>query len=184
MASVSSPIFSKIAHHLAGAEGPVFTKGGRHFFMVAPEVEVEGKAAGEVLRIDLENHAVERWCRPTSKSDGGIPAGCQCDQDDNIWIADMRLGLLKISTEEKDQFAQMALQDASGRTMQGCNDLAFDSTGTLWITAPAGDIAPAPYTRSMEVSILFASNALFPTKSECALSQLNSVDGAFDGLLK
>ena len=41
--------------------------------------------------------------------------------------------------------------------MQGCNDCAFDYEGNLWITAPAGDIAPAEYTRSMQVSawILF-----------------------------
>ena len=37
--------------------------------------------------------------------------------------------------------------------MQGCNDCAFDNTGNLWITAPAGEIAPAPYKRSFEVLI-------------------------------
>jgi hypothetical protein len=29
--------------------------------------------------------------------DGGIPAGCQCDKEGNIYVADMRLGILKIS---------------------------------------------------------------------------------------
>lgn len=35
--------------------------------------------------------------------------------------------------------------------MQGCNDCTFDYDGNLWITAPAGKIAPHPYERSMEV---------------------------------
>ena len=38
--------------------------------------------------------------------------------------------------------------------MQGCNDCVFDCHGNLWITAPAGSIAPAPYKRSMEVRII------------------------------
>eukprot|EP00117_Sycon_ciliatum_P028261 scpid69408/ scgid0195/ Diisopropyl-fluorophosphatase len=151
MDSIYSPVFTKVASGLAGAEGPVFTAGGAKFFMVAPEVEVGGEAAGEVVRVDLSTNAIDTWCQPSTKEHGGIPAGCQTDKDGNIWIADMRLGLLKVNSEEKDQFAQMALKDSTGRTMQGCNDLAFDSTGTLWITAPAGDIAPAKYTRSMEV---------------------------------
>ena len=45
----------------------------------------------------------------------------------------------------------MFKQDGSGRTMQGCNDCAFDYDGNLWMTAPAGDIAPAEYKRSFEV---------------------------------
>ena len=162
MASVFQPIFNKVAHNLPGAEGPVFTKEGRSFFMVAPEVEIEGKAAGEVLKIDLRRNAVEKWCTPATETDGGIPAGCQCDKDDAIWIADMRLGLLKMSTEEKEQFAQMALKDSAGRAMQGCNDLVFDSTGTLWLTAPAGDIAPAEYRRSMEVRVGPSFNFMKP----------------------
>lgn len=36
--------------------------------------------------------------------------------------------------------------------MQGCNDCIFDYEGNLWITAPAGEIAPSPYRRSMEAS--------------------------------
>ena len=36
--------------------------------------------------------------------------------------------------------------------MQGCNDCAFDYDGNLWVTAPAGEIAPAPFERSTEVT--------------------------------
>ena len=37
-------------------------------------------------------------CAPKDGDCGGIPAGCQCDLDNNIWIADMRLGILKMDT--------------------------------------------------------------------------------------
>ena len=37
-------------------------------------------------------------CSPKVDEYGGIPAGCQCDKDNNIWIADMRLGILKMDT--------------------------------------------------------------------------------------
>ena len=36
--------------------------------------------------------------------------------------------------------------------MQGCNDCTFDYDGNLWVTAPAGKIAPNPYLRSFGVS--------------------------------
>ena len=49
--------FTKIADNLKGAEGPVFDKDG-HFYMVAPEVEKDGKPAGQVLRIDLKEGKV------------------------------------------------------------------------------------------------------------------------------
>ena len=38
-------------------------------------------------------------CAPKDGDCGGIPAGCQCDLDNNIWIADMRLGILKMDTD-------------------------------------------------------------------------------------
>ena len=44
--------FSKIADGLLGAEGPVFSTDGS-FYMVAPEVETNGNAAGQILKIDL-----------------------------------------------------------------------------------------------------------------------------------
>ncbi|KAL8583563.1 hypothetical protein ACOMHN_028334 [Nucella lapillus] len=34
--------------------------------------------------------------------------------------------------------------------MQGCNDCCLDYCGDLWVTAPAGNIAPHSYRRSME----------------------------------
>ena len=47
---------------------------------------------------------------------------------------------------------QIAKADDSGDVMQGCNDCTFDYNGNLWLTAPAGKIAPDPYLRSFGVS--------------------------------
>ena len=41
--------------------------------------------------------------------------------------------------------------------MQGCNDCIFDYNGDLWVTAPAGNIAPDPYKRSFDVNLRLLS---------------------------
>lgn len=61
----------------------------------------------------------------------------------------MRLGLLKIDIKTK-KCEQYCKTDKDGKTIQGCNDLIFDYNGILWITAPAGKIAPNPYERSLD----------------------------------
>lgn len=35
-------------------------------------------------------------CKPKIE-DAGVPAGCQCDKEGNIYVADMRLGILKVT---------------------------------------------------------------------------------------
>lgn len=50
--SVVQPEFLRVLDGLPGAEGPVFDNRG-NFYLVAPEVEAEGKAAGQILRVDL-----------------------------------------------------------------------------------------------------------------------------------
>ena len=57
VAQVVEPQFSKIVEGLRGAEGPVFDNHG-NFFMVAPEVEKDGKYAGQILKVDLETGKV------------------------------------------------------------------------------------------------------------------------------
>lgn len=149
---VFTPEFRKICDGLLGAEGPVFDKKG-NMFMVAPEVEdADGKSAGEVLSVNLQDGTVSKWCCPVIDGSGGIPAGCQVDKDNRLWVADMRLGLLQItaSGDGSSGVHKQVVSECEGKPMQGCNDCAFDSYGNLWITAPAGPIAPAPYTRSME----------------------------------
>ena len=49
--------FHEIADDILGAEGPVFTRDGS-FFMVAPEVEKDGKHAGQILTVNLETGEV------------------------------------------------------------------------------------------------------------------------------
>ncbi|XP_071118676.1 diisopropyl-fluorophosphatase-like [Haliotis cracherodii] len=146
-AVVVEPQFSKIVDGLLGSEGPVFDKNG-NFFMVAPGVEKDGKFAGQVLKVDLKTKQVTVLCEPVVEGEGGVPAGCQCDKEGNLWIADMRHGIIKVTQD--GQMTQVCRQDSEGRPMQGCNDCIFDYQGALWVTAPAGEIAPAPYTRSME----------------------------------
>ena len=38
-------------------------------------------------------------CEPIVDGHAGIPAGCQGDKDNNLWVADMRLGVLKVSPD-------------------------------------------------------------------------------------
>ncbi len=60
--------FSKIAEKLPGAEGPVFTPDG-NFYMVAPEVEKDGKSAGQILRVDLAVGTVSDSCQHWFQTD-------------------------------------------------------------------------------------------------------------------
>ncbi|XP_025081198.1 diisopropyl-fluorophosphatase-like isoform X2 [Pomacea canaliculata] len=133
------PKFEKVLEGLQGAEGPVFDKNG-NFFMVAPDT-------GEIYNVNLQEKRAILLCKPKIE-DAGVPAGCQCDKEGNIYVADMRLGILKVT--QSGYFTQLAKIDNEGRIMQGCNDCIFDYEGNLWITAPAGEIAPSQYRRSME----------------------------------
>ncbi|KAK7495006.1 hypothetical protein BaRGS_00013646 [Batillaria attramentaria] len=137
--------FTKVLEGAAGSEGPVFDRNG-NFFMVAPEVMKDGKFAGQILRVDLQSGQSTVLCEPNVNGYGGIPAGCQCDKEGIIYVADMRLGILKVS--QSGEFTQVAKVDSEGQTMQACNDCIFDYHGNLWVTAPAGDIAPAEFRRS------------------------------------
>ncbi|CAG5123188.1 unnamed protein product [Candidula unifasciata] len=141
--------FVKVLDGLAGAEGPVFDNRG-NFYLVAPEVEVDGKAAGQILRVDLSKTPAqaELVCAPNVDGHGGIPAGCQADREGNLYVADMRLGILHV--KPNGEFTQLTKVDDGGRTMQGCNDCIMDYEGNLWVTAPAGSIAPSPYQRFFE----------------------------------
>ncbi|CAL1528121.1 unnamed protein product [Lymnaea stagnalis] len=139
------PDFVIIAKNILGAEGPVFDSNG-NFYVVAPEVEKDSKPAGQILKIDVTSGKVELFCEPKVNNDGGIPAGCQADREGNLYVADMRLGILKVTSS--GDFQQLATVDDKGQTMQGCNDCSMDYHGNLWVTAPAGEIAPNPYKRS------------------------------------
>ncbi|CAD5113502.1 DgyrCDS2663 [Dimorphilus gyrociliatus] len=140
--------FTKLTDLLPGAEGPIFTPQGR-FFAVSPERMVDDQHAGQIVEINLANGEQSVICTPNVDGYGGVPAGCQIDQEGYLWVSDMRLGLLRIDINSKT-FEQYCKTDKDGETMQGCNDLIFDYNGFLWITAPAGKIAPNPYERSID----------------------------------
>ena len=45
-------------------------------------------------------------------------------------------------------YIKVVKTDTEGHPVQGCNDCIFDFHGNLWVTAPAGKIAPEKYVRS------------------------------------
>jgi gluconolactonase len=121
------PEFTFIAKGLDGAEGPVFDTQGR-FYMVVPW-------EGRVVRVTDDGTITD------FANTGGIPAGLQCDKDDNLWLADMKLGILRISPAGA---IEPVVSTFDGRPIRGCNDCSFDSQGNLYFTAPAGSDAQTP----------------------------------------
>lgn len=119
--------FTLIAEGLPGAEGPVFDLKGR-FFMVVPD-------RGLVVRV-TDKGEVSTWA-----DTGGIPAGLQCDRENNLWLADMKLGILRLSPRGE---IEPMVTEFDGAPIRGCNDLYFDSKGNLYFTAPAGSSAEKP----------------------------------------
>jgi gluconolactonase len=116
--------FTLIAEGIAGAEGPVFDRAGR-LFVVEPN-------RGSVLQILDDGKTREH------ANTGGIPAGLAVDAQDHLWVADMRLGLLRISP---DGDVEHVLREFEGKPMRGCNDLTLDAEGNIYCTAPAGSNA-------------------------------------------
>jgi len=120
--------FQKITTDVPGSEGPIFDRLGR-FFVVAPPT-------GWILQIDLETGEHRQHANT-----GGIPAGLQVDLANNLWLADMKLGILKISPQGQ---ISDAVRTHAGRPIRGCNDCAFDTQENLYFTAPAGSNAQTP----------------------------------------
>lgn len=116
-----STSFIPIARDIPGAEGPCFDKEGR-FFMVCPR-------HGQILQV------FEDGTKREHANTGGVPAGLQCDRENRLWVADMKLGLLCVAP---DGTVTHVVKEYDGAPMRGCNDCAFDSRGNLYITAPAG----------------------------------------------
>lgn len=121
------PEFTMIAKDLSGAEGPVFDLHG-NFYMVVPW-------EGLIVRV-TDDGAVSQFANT-----GGIPAGLQCDRRNNLWVADMKLGILKVSPAGE---IEPVVSTYEGAPIRGCNDCYFDSRGNLYFTAPAGSDAETP----------------------------------------
>ena len=55
--AVEEPTFTMVGKGYTGAEGPVFNQNGE-FYMVASEVEVDGKSAGQILQVNTSTGEV------------------------------------------------------------------------------------------------------------------------------
>ena len=96
--------FIRIAEDLPGAEGPVFdTKD--NFFMVVPD-------RGQIVRVTEDGVVTEL------ANTGGIPAGLQCDRDDSLWVADMKLGILKVSPDGQIEHVVAEYEGAAHARLQ------------------------------------------------------------------
>jgi gluconolactonase len=113
--------FACLVRDIPGAEGPCTTWDGR-IFMVAPK-------QGLVLQVLADGTTT-----PVANT-GGIPAGLQLDRDGTLLVADMKLGILRVSPTGE---VEKVVTEFEGAPIRGCNDLAFDSVGNLYFTAPAG----------------------------------------------
>lgn len=129
-----------VTSDIPGAEGPVIDRLGRLFLVCPPR--------GQVLRVEPRGCVIHA-------TTGGIPAGLAIDRQNCLWVADMQRGVLRISEDGKQIDA--LINEYDGHPMRGCNDLAFDSQGNLYVTAPAGSSAAQPvgevYFRSNSGSV-------------------------------
>lgn len=123
----SSDELRSLAHGIDGAEGPLVTRDGG-ILMVEP-------SSGRVLEVLAEGRT--RGVADT----GGIPAGLQLHADGSVWIADMKRGVLRLDAEGVVHDEVVAFE---GAAIRGCNDLAYDSEGNLYFTAPAGSSTEHP----------------------------------------
>jgi len=114
--------FECVARGLAGAEGPLTTRDGRMFVVVPSKSRIV-----EVMR--------DGSTRDLVVYEGGLPAGLQLDRNGDIWVADMKMGILRVTADGKLSEEVTLFQN---ERIRGCNDNYFDSQGNLYFTAPAG----------------------------------------------
>jgi len=124
MCTHTTPVLTKVVSDIRGAEGPVFDRTGR-LFCVCP-------SKGQVLLVE-DQHTREH------ANTQGAPAGLAIDRENNLWVADMKLGILKIPPNGGR--VDKAVTEFDQQPIRGCNDLAFDCHGNLYFTAPAGSSA-------------------------------------------
>ena len=128
MTEAAQPTMTTLARDLPGAEGPCTTPDGTVYLVASGRGEVLVLEAGGAPR--------------TVAATGGVPAGLQLDRDGSLLVADMRLGILRVRPESGA--VEDVVRDYAGAPIRGCNDLAFDTAGNLYFTAPAGSSADDP----------------------------------------
>lgn len=110
----------KIIEGQKGAEGPVFDLENNLFM-------VNSNSVLHVIEDDFVDEVI---------TTGGTPAGLQVDQENNLWCADMELGILMIKNSENKM--SLIVSAKSDGPVKGCNDCVFDSHGNLYFTSPEG----------------------------------------------
>lgn len=114
--------FVKIVENIPGSEGPLVTRDGR-IFIVEPR-------SGSIFEIHGPGE------KSLLANTGGVPAGLQLHVDGSIWVADMKLGILRVTIATGE--VEPIVTTFDGQPIRGCNDCSFDSQGNLYFTAPAG----------------------------------------------
>jgi len=116
-----------IISKVEGAEGPLTDADGQLWFVSPPK--------GEVLKLASDG------TKQVVANTGGLPAGLHRNTLGEIWIADMRRGILRL---DGDGVVHGEVTEFDGKPIRGCNDLCFDLEGNLYFTAPAGSSANQP----------------------------------------
>lgn len=122
LSSASAENWRRVARGIRYVEGPVFDAEG-WLYVVSPN-------DGRILRVDTDSGKADLWV-----GYDGIPAGLQFDSSGQLWVADMKRGILR---SDHAGHIEPVVSKWNGRPMRGCNDCAFDSAGNLYFTAPAG----------------------------------------------
>jgi gluconolactonase len=113
--------FTQLASDIPGVEGPCFDAAER-LFMVCPN-------RGQILQV-LDDGSTREHANT-----GGIPAGLFPDRDGGLWVADMKLRILRCAADGR---IEHVVREFAGAPIRGCNDLCLDGRGTLYFTAPGG----------------------------------------------
>jgi gluconolactonase len=99
-------------------EGPAFDRQGNLYLTDIPN--------GRILRLDT----ALRW--DVAAETGGWPNGIAIDRDGSLWVADYRLGLLRVQPDSGG--VEAVLGHRNSESFRGLNDLHFDARGNLYFT--------------------------------------------------
>lgn len=106
------------AHIPSFIEGPSFDRAGNLYIVDIPY--------GRIFRITPQ----AEWSLVTEYE--GWPNGLAIHRDGSIWIADYRLGLMRLQPGEDRPKTVLGHRNSEG--FKGINDLTFDSKGNCWFT--------------------------------------------------
>jgi gluconolactonase len=108
-------------------EGPAFDRDGNLFV-----VNVE---SGDISKISPEGRV------KTFINTGGAPNGARFHIQGDLYVADRRKGIIAVSPQGE---MRVIVDHHQGKTLNGPNDLLFDSQGNLYFTDPHESSAEKP----------------------------------------